>query len=54
MANETKLANLVNPQVMGDLVEKKLHDLIRFLPLAEVDMSLNATPGSTLYLPSFS
>ena len=50
---QTMLANLVNPQVMGDLVDKKLHDLIRFLPLAEVDMSLNATPGSTLYLPSF-
>ena len=50
---QTMLANLVNPQVMVDLVDKKLHDLIRFLPLAEVDMSLNATPGSTLYLPSF-
>ena len=48
------LANLVNPQVMGDLVDKKLHDLIRFLPLAEVDLSLNATPGSVLYLPSYS
>ena len=50
---QTKLANLVNPQVMGDLVDKKLHDLIRFLPLAEVDETLVATPGSKLYLPSF-
>lgn len=49
----TQLENMVNPQVMGDLVEKKLHDLIRFLPLAEVDMTLNATPGSTLYLPAY-
>lgn len=50
---QTKLANLVNPQVMGDLVDKKLHDLIRFLPLAEVDETLVARPGSTLYLPYF-
>ena len=50
---QTKLANLINPQVMADLVDKKLHDLIRFLPLAEVDETLVARPGSTLYLPSF-
>lgn len=49
----TTLDKLVNPQVMGDLVDKKLHDLIRFLPLAEVDESLVARPGSTLYLPYF-
>lgn len=51
---QTKLANLVNPQVMADLVEKKLHDLIRFLPLAEVDYSLAGKPGDKLYLPSYS
>ena len=50
----TSLSNLVNPQVMADLVDKKLHDLIRFLPLAEVDNTLNGVPGSVLYLPSFS
>ena len=51
---ETKLSNLVNPQVMADLVEKKLHDLIRFLPLADVDSTLAGRPGDTLYLPSYS
>lgn len=50
----TMLENLVNPQVMADLVDKKLHDLIRFLPLAEVDESLAGKPGDTLYLPSYS
>lgn len=50
----TMLENLVNPQVMADLVEKKLHDLIRFLPLAEVDTTLAGKPGDTLYLPSYS
>lgn len=50
----TVLENMVNPQVMADLVEKKLHDLIRFLPLAEVDATLAGKPGDTLYLPSYS
>ena len=50
----TVLENLVNPQVMADLVEKKLHDLIRFSPLAEVDETLAGKPGDTLYLPSYS
>ena len=49
----TVLENLVNPEVMADLVEKKLHDLIRFLPLAEVDTTLVGRPGDTLTLPSY-
>jgi len=51
---ETKLANLVKVQVMADMIDKKLHDLIRFLPLSEVDNTLAGRPGDTLYLPSYS
>lgn len=50
----TVLQNLVNPQVLADLIDVKLHDLIRFLPLAEVDSTLAGQPGSTLYLPAYS
>lgn len=50
----TMLSNLINPEVLADMVEKKLHDLIRFTPLAEVDNTLVGQPGDTLTLPSYS
>ena len=50
----TPLANLINPEVLSDMVEKKLHDLIRFAPLAEIDNTLVGQPGDTLTLPSYS
>lgn len=51
--NATKLANLFNPQVVGDLIDKKLVDAIRFSPLAVVDTTLAGRPGSKLTLPSY-
>ena len=50
----TTLSNLINPEVLADMVETKLHDLIRFSPLAEVDNTLVGQPGDTLTLPSYS
>lgn len=50
----TTLSNMINPEVLSDMVEKKLHDLIRFAPLAEVDDTLVGQPGDTLTLPSYS
>ena len=50
----TTLSNLINPEVLADMVDKKLHDLIRFAPLAEVDNTLVGVPGDTLTLPSYS
>ena len=51
--NATKLANLFNPQVVGDMIDKKLVDAIRFSPLATVDTTLVGRPGSKLTLPSY-
>lgn len=50
----TTLSNLINPEVLADMVDVKLHDLIRFAPLAEVDNTLVGQPGNTLTLPSYS
>lgn len=51
--NGTKLAQLVNPQVMADMIDKKLTDEIKFAPLATIDYTLQGQPGNTITLPSF-
>ena len=51
--NGTYLANLFNPQVVGDRIEKKLFDYIRFAPLARVYNNLVGRPGSTVTLPFY-
>ena len=53
MDETTKLANLIDPEVIGQKIDKKLINLIRFAPLAEVDDTLVGIPGSTLSLPAF-
>lgn len=50
----TKLTNLVNPQVMADIIEKKLVDAMKFAPLATIDNTLQGQAGDTITLPSFS
>lgn len=50
---QTKLANLINPQVMADMIDKKLTDLIKFAPLAEIDTTLEGNPGSVITLPAW-
>lgn len=50
---QTTLSNLVNPQVMADMVDKKLVDLMKFAPLATIDTTLVGRPGDTITLPSW-
>lgn len=50
---QTKLANIINPQVVADMIDKKLVDAIKFAPLATIDNTLVGTPGNTVYLPSW-
>ena len=49
----TKLANLINPQVLADYVDAKLSDKVVFAPLATVDDTLVGNPGDTLSFPSY-
>lgn len=52
-SNGTKLADLFNPQVVGDMINKKLTDAIKFSPLCRLDYTLQGRPGSTITLPYF-
>lgn len=36
----TKLNNIINPQVMGDMIEAKVNALAKLTPYAKVDTSL--------------
>lgn len=49
----TKLANMVDPEVMADMISAELENLIRFAPLARVDKTLVGQPGSTVTVPKF-
>lgn len=49
---QTLLANIINPRVVADMIDKKLTDAIKFAPLATIDNTLVGTPGNAVYLPS--
>ena len=50
---QTLLANLVNPQVLTPMIDKKLTDYMKFAPLATIDNTLVGQPGNTVYMPYF-
>lgn len=52
MANEvTHLSDIINPQVMGDMIEAKLPHMLKFTPFAKVDTTLQGVPGDTKTVP---
>lgn len=53
MPTTTKLANMIDPQVLSDMISAGLENAIRFAPLAFIDRTLEGRPGSTLTVPRF-
>jgi N4-gp56 family major capsid protein len=54
MANaQTKLANLVNPEVMADMISAKLPKKIKFSPIAKIDTTLVGRAGDTVTVPKY-
>ena len=50
---QTKLANLVNPEVMAAMVSAKLPKKIKFSPIAKIDRTLVGRPGDTITVPKY-
>lgn len=49
----TKLANLVNPEVMAPMIAATLPKKIKFTPFAKVDTTLVGQPGDSITVPKF-
>lgn len=51
--NGTKLAQLVNPQVLADMISAELPNAIALAPLANVGRKLQGAAGNTLTMPKY-
>lgn len=49
----TKLANMVNPQVMADMISYELKKKIKISPLATIDTTLQGQAGDTITVPKY-
>lgn len=49
--NETKLTNVINPQVMGVMINAKIEALAKLTPYAKVDTTLVGVAGDTKTIP---
>lgn len=49
----TKMANMINPEVMGPMIEAKIDALLKMTPYARVDRTLVGVPGDTKTVPSW-
>ena len=50
---QTKIEQLVNPEVMADMISAKLPKMIKFTPLAYVERRLVGQPGNTVTVPKW-
>ena len=51
--NVTKIANLIDPEVMADMISGKIPKKIVVAPFAKVDTSLQGVPGDTITVPAY-
>lgn len=50
----TKIADLIDPEVMADMISAKIPKKIVVAPFAKVDTSLQGVPGDTITVPQYS
>ena len=49
----TQMKNMINPEVMGDMIDAKIEAQLKITPFAKVDTSLQGVPGDTKTVPSW-
>ena len=49
----TKLAQLIDPEVMAPMISAKLNEAIVATPFAKIDTTLVGEPGSTITIPKY-
>ena len=49
----TKLANMINPEVMSEMISAKVEKRISVVPFAKVDTTLTGQAGNTITIPVF-
>lgn len=49
----TKMVNMINPEVMGDMINAKIEAQLKLTPYAKIDTSLQGVPGDTKTVPSW-
>lgn len=47
----TMMTNMINPEVMGDMINAKIEALLKITPYAHLDTSLQGVPGDTKTVP---
>jgi len=53
MPEVTKVENIINPEVMGDMLDAKIEAQLKLTPYAKVDTTLQGVPGDTKTVPSW-
>ena len=49
----TNMENMINPEVMGDMIDAKIEAMLKITPYAKVDTSLQGVAGDTKTVPSW-
>lgn len=49
----TKMENMINPEVMGDMIDAKIEAALKITPYAKLDTSLQGVPGDTKTVPAW-
>ena len=49
----TTMSKMINPEVMGDMIDAKIEALLKITPYAKVDTTLQGVPGDTKTVPKW-